>query len=385
MIENLHACSVFGEEQHRLAEREHPAPVGADSLAFERDRDRVVQSRAFRRLAGKTQVFTSRVSDHFRSRLTHTIEVGQVARQVAAAMGLNVDLAETLALVHDIGHPPFGHAGERALDACLQQHGLRFDHNLHALRIVERFEQRYAGHRGLNLTLGTREGIIKHSRDYNAEQYPQLAAYFLDKRPPLEAQIIDLADEIAYLTADLDDGVDSGHLEIGHICEHVSLLRRSYEAVAAAHPAAEEKYIFHDALQAMQKTLTLDLIRTTANNVAETGATSLAEIRSLDRRVAVFSAEAEAQRLEEKRYLYETLYTCPALDLEHSKAEEVVTELFRFWMDEPGALPDSYIADIESEGLVRVIADYIAGMTDHYILLQYADVRRRVRSGRLFT
>ncbi|QMV17310.1 dNTP triphosphohydrolase [Granulicella sp. 5B5] len=379
---DLHECGVFGEEQHQLAQRVYPAPAGDERLAFERDRDRVVQSRSFRRLAGKTQVFTSRASDHFRSRLTHTIEVAQVARQIASTLCLNVDLAETLALVHDIGHPPFGHAGERALDACLQAHGLRFDHNLHALRIVEQFEQRYAGHRGLNLTLGTREGIIKHSRDYRVVDYPKLAEYFLDQRPPLEAQIIDLADEIAYLTADLDDGVESGHLEIGHIREHVSLLRRSYETVAAAHPQAEEKYIFHDALQAMQKTLTLDLIHTTAKKVREAGAKSLAEIRALDHRVAVFSPEAEVQRLEEKRYLYATLYTCPALDLEHTKAEEVVTELFNFWLEEPQALPDSYYGEIQSEGLVRVIADYIAGMTDHFILLQYADVRRYVRSGR---
>jgi dGTPase len=380
---NLHALGVFGEEQRLLARREFPAPAGETRLAFERDRDRIVQSRSFRRLAGKTQVFTSRASDHFRSRLTHTIEVAQVARQVAAALGLNVDLAETLALVHDIGHPPFGHAGERALDQCLQAHGLRFDHNLHALRIVERFEQRYAGHRGLNLTLGTREGIIKHSRDYSSTDHPELAEYFLGQRPPLEAQIIDLADEIAYLTADLDDGVESGHLDIRHIREHVSILRHSYETVQLAHPNAEEKYIFHDALQAMQKTLTLDLIQTTADNVTRSGATSLADIRALSERMAVFSPQAEAERLEEKRYLYNTLYTCPALELEHSKAEEVVTELFQFWVDEPEELPDAYFADIESQGLARVVADYIAGMTDNYILMQYAEIRRRVRAGRL--
>jgi dGTPase len=380
---DLHACAVFGEEQRLLARREFPAPAGEARLAFERDRDRVVQSRSFRRLAGKTQVFTSRASDHFRSRLTHTIEVAQVARQVAAALGLNVDLAETLALVHDIGHPPFGHAGERALDQCLQTHGLRFDHNLHALRIVERFEQRYAGHRGLNLTLGTREGIIKHSRDYSSADYPALSEYFLDQRPPLEAQIIDLADEIAYLTADLDDGVESGHLDIRHIREHVSILRHSYEAVELAHPGAEEKYIFHDALQAMQKTLTLDLIQTTADSVMRSGAESLADIRALSERMAVFSPQAEAERLEEKRYLYNTLYTCPALELEHSKAEEVVTELFEFWAEDPEELPDAYFADIESQGLARVVADYIAGMTDNFILMQYAEIRRRVRSGRL--
>ncbi len=146
------------------------------------------------------------------------MEVAQIARHVASALGLNEDLAETLALVHDIGHPPFGHAGERALDRCLERHGLRFDHNLHALRICEHFEQRYAAHRGLNLTLAVREGIIKHSRDYSATSHPELSGYFLDQAPPLEAQIIDLADEIAYLTADLDDGIESGLLEIDHIC-----------------------------------------------------------------------------------------------------------------------------------------------------------------------
>ena len=381
MSENLHACGVFREDERRLSARAYAAPAGDGRKPFERDRDRIVQSRAFRRLAGKTQVFTSRASDHFRSRLTHTIEVAQVARYVAGALGLNVDLAETLALVHDIGHPPFGHAGERALDRCLQRHGLRFDHNLHALRIVERFEQRYAGHRGLNLTLATREGIIKHSRDYSESEHPDLAEYFLGKLPPLEAQIIDLADEIAYLTADLDDGVESGLLEIGHVRENVSILRRSYEVVAAAHPDVEEKYIFHDALQAMQKTLVLDLIATTAKNVEACGARSLQQVRDASERMAVFSPQAESERLEEKRYLYNTLYTCNALELEHSKAEEVVTDLFDFWVTEPDELPDSYIAEIESEGLARVVADYIAGMTDNFILMQYAETRRRVRSG----
>lgn len=378
---DLHSCGVFGREEQRLAERAFAAPLGDGRSPFERDRDRVVQSRAFRRLAGKTQVFTSRASDHFRSRLTHTIEVAQVARHVASGLSLNTDLAETLALVHDIGHPPFGHAGERALDRCLQRHGLRFDHNLHALRIVERFEQRYAGHRGLNLTLGTREGIIKHSRDYTAAAHPELAEYLLAERPPLEAQIIDLADEIAYLTADLDDGVESGLLEVGLICEHVSILRHSFEAVRRAHPQAEEKYIFHDALQMMQKALILDLIQTTAANVQASGAKNPAEIRALDHRVAVFSPATEAERLEEKNYLYEALYTCPALEREHDKAETVVTELFEFWEREPEALPESYFAEIETEGLPRVIADYIAGMTDNFILLQYADVRRRLRAG----
>jgi dGTPase len=380
---NLHACGVFGEDRRELSVREYPAPYSDDRSAFERDRDRVVQARAFRRLAGKTQVFTSRASDHFRSRLTHTIEVAQVARQVAQSLGLNVDLTETLALVHDIGHPPFGHAGERALDACLQRHGLRFDHNLHALRIVERFEQRYAGHRGLNLTLATREGIVKHSRDYSANDHPELAEYFLGQLPPLEAQLIDLADEIAYLTADLDDGVESGLLEIGHVRDHVEILGRSYRGVEKAHPGAEEKYIFHDALQGMQKELILDLIQTTVKSVEQAGAKSLADIRSASHRMAVFSPQAEAERLQEKHYLLDHLYTCTELELEHSKGEEVVTELFEFWVNEPEELPEAYFAEVETDGLARVVADYIAGMTDNFILLQFAEVKRRIRAGRL--
>jgi dGTPase len=300
---------------------------------------------------------------------------------VATALGLNVDLAETLALAHDIGHPPFGHAGERALNACLQRYALQFDHNLHALRIVEHFEQRYAGHRGLNLTLATREGIIKHSRDYDESSHPELAAYLLDKQPPLEAQIIDLADEIAYLTADLDDGVESGLLEIDHIIKHVGILRRSYDTVRQAHPNAEEKYIFHDALQSMQKALVLDLVGQIGENVLASKAKSLDEIRAQRGRVAKLSPKAEAERAEGKQYLYDTLYTCPLLEQEHAKAETVVTELFEFWLHHPDQLPESYALEIETDGVPRVAADYIAGMTDHFILQQHAEARAFVRSG----
>ena len=359
-----------------LATRALPAPPHSSRTPFQRDRERIVQARAFRRLAGKTQVFTSRASDHFRSRLTHTMEVAQIARAVASALELNEDLAETLALVHDIGHPPFGHAGERALDRRLQAHGLRFDHNLHALRICEHFEQRYAAHRGLNLTLGVREGIIKHSRDYTSTQYPALACYFLDQSPPLEAQIIDLADEIAYLTADLDDGVESGLLDIGHITENVQILKRCFTQVAAEHPGVDPKYQFHEALQWMQGVLTKDLIDNTRRNLEANRLETLAQIRAYPQRVATFSALVEAERLQEKKYLYDTLYTCAALDLEHTKAEEVVSFLFDFWVENPEELPEGYAEDIKTEGLPRVVADYIAGMTDAYILLQYAAVKR---------
>src|SRR5215469_15992765 len=192
---------------HSLGRR-HPEPAHPYRNDFQRDRDRVIHSRAFRRLEAKTQVFTRRYSDHFRNRLTHTLEVAQISRTIAAALQLNVDLVEALALVHDVGHPPFGHAGEKALDAAMRAHGFSFDHNLHALRIVEDFESRYAGFRGLNLTFEVREGIIKHSREYSIAEHPELAEYRLDERPPLEAQLIDLSDEIAYASADLDDGYE---------------------------------------------------------------------------------------------------------------------------------------------------------------------------------
>lgn len=379
ILPDLRLCAVSHDPDDVLTARAYPAPSRPSRSAFQRDRERIVSSRAFRRLAGKTQVFTSRASDHFRSRLTHTIEVMQIARCVAEALGLNEDLAETLALVHDIGHPPFGHAGERALDECLKKHGLRFDHNLHALRIVEHFEQRYAEHRGLNLTLGVREGIIKHSRDYNADEHPDLAEYLLGQRPPLEAQIIDLADEIAYLTADLDDGVESGLLEIDHIRANVDILSNCYVQVKREHSGVEPKFLFNEALQLMQNVLTDDLIATTMENARAIGATCLDEVREHPARLATFSPLAESQRLQEKKYLYDTLYTCDALDREHSKAEEVVTELFNFWVKWPEELPAGYVEEIETEGLARVVADYIAGMTDQFILLQYAQVKRAVR------
>src|SRR5580698_4256659 len=290
---DLRLCAVSADVSDELRSRIYPAPERPSRTAFQRDRERIVQSRAFRRLAGKTQVFTSRASDHFRSRLTHTMEVAQIARAAATELGLNEDLAETLALVHDIGHPPFGHAGERALDACLRRHGRSFDHNIHALRIVEHFEQRYAAHRGLNLTLGVREGIIKHSRDYSADQHPELAEFLLDQRPPIEAQLIDLADEIAYLTADLDDGVESGLLEIPHICDNVAILARCYRAVARQHAGVDQKYLFYEALQLMQNTLTDDLIRTTLENVTAIGAESLEDARNHPTRLAVFSPQVQ--------------------------------------------------------------------------------------------
>src|SRR4249920_812452 len=211
--------------------RRFPEPPHPYRNDYQRDRDRVIHARAFRRLEAKTQVFTRRFSDHFRNRLTHTLEVSQIARTIAAQLGLNVDMVEALALVHDVGHPPFGHAGEKALDSIMRSHGFFFDHNLHALRIVEDFELRYAAFRGLNLTFEVREGIIKHSHDYSPDQFPELAEYLLDQRPPLEAQLIDLADEIAYDTADLDDGYEAHLLTLEQIRQGIPVFDGFYGEV----------------------------------------------------------------------------------------------------------------------------------------------------------
>ena len=251
-----YAVRVEQSRGRRIPEPQHPYRND-----FQRDRDRVIHSRAFRRLEAKTQVFTRRFSDHFRNRLTHTLEVSQIARTIAGQLGLNVDLVEALALVHDVGHPPFGHAGEKALDALMREHGLFFDHNLHALRIVEDFELRYAAFRGLNLTFEVREGIIKHSHDYSAAQFPELAEYLLDQRPPLEAQLIDLADEIAYGTADLDDGYEARLLTLPQIRDGVPGFDGFYGEAERAYPNAMEKLKFNEAVKRILDRMVGDLIR----------------------------------------------------------------------------------------------------------------------------
>src|SRR5712671_7666369 len=351
--------------------RRFPEPSHAYRNDFQRDRDRVIHSRAFRRLEAKTQVFTRRYSDHFRNRLTHTIEVSQISRTIARALGLNVDLAEALALVHDIGHPPFGHAGEKALDAAMREHGLSFDHNLHALRIVEDFEQRYAAFRGLNLTFEVREGIIKHSRDYEAAQHPELAEYLLDQRPPLEAQLIDLTDEIGYNTADLDDGYEAPLLTLEQIRAGVPVFERFFREVEQTYPNAPDKLKFNEAVKGVFNCLAGDLITNPQARLKEAGIDGLSGVRSHKARLAAFSSKVEAERKQIKTFLYETLYYSPSLAGEKDDAERIVTELFAFWMANPSALPQYYEEKASQESLPRVVCDYIAGMTDHFIIEQY--------------
>jgi dGTPase len=354
-----------------LTLRAHPEPLHPYRTPFARDAARILHARAFRRLAGKTQVFRRLAgdspSDHFRSRLTHTLEVTQIARTVAHALGLNEELTETLALSHDIGHPPFGHAGEKALDHCLRGFSLSFDHNLHALRIVTWFEERYAGFRGLNLTLGVREGIVKHSRDYSAATHPELAEYFLDQFPPLEAQLIDLTDEIAYLTADFDDGLDSGILTLGQVRDEVAIFRGFHDAVLRDYSAAPPKLASYETLKRVLNALVTDLIKETRRRVSALGAATLGEIRSAPHRLAALSPEMEAARIAAKEFLYADLYESPDMEEEHANAAQIIRELFSAIIHDPSLLPADHQAEIPAEGLARTVADYIAGMTDSYV------------------
>jgi dGTPase len=350
--------------------RRIPEPRHAYRNDFQRDRDRVIHARAFRRLENKTQVFTGRFSDHFRNRLTHTIEVQQISRTIAAALNLNVDLTEALALVHDIGHPPFGHAGEKALDSAMRKHGEFFDHNLHALRIVEDFELRYIAFRGLNLTFEVREGIIKHSHDYSAVEYPMLAEYLLDCRPPIEAQLIDHTDEIAYTTADMDDGFESRILNID-VLRRLPIFERFYRTVEEQHPTAQRKLKFNETVKRIFDRLVTDLIENTKKRIADSGVRTLEDVRNYPERLAAFSAEVDAERAEAKAFLYQNLYFSDALQDEKIDAELIVGGLFGHFMTHPENLPPAYQDKSKIDSLARVVCDYIAGMTDNFIQQNY--------------
>jgi dGTPase len=359
--------------------RRYPEPPHPYRNPFQRDRDRVIHARAFRRLENKTQVFTRRYSDHFRTRLTHTIEVAQISRTIAAALNLNVDLVETLALVHDLGHPPFGHAGERTLDQLMRRHGEFFDHNLQALRAVEDFELRYAAFPGLNLTFEVREGIIKHSHDYSEADHPELAEYLLDQRPPLEAQLIDLTDEIAYSAADLDDGYEAKLLRLPEIRQQVRVFEKYYVEAEAKYPDAHDKMKFNEALKRVLNRFVTDLIENTRKRVQQAEVGSLEELRHYPERLAGFSPEAEEDREEAKRFLYAALYNCKPLQPEKRLAEKVITELFEYLIAHPEALPSSYRERAGKESLARVVCDYVAGMTDHYA----EDLRKKLAAGKM--
>jgi dGTPase len=333
---------------------------------FRRDRDRIIHARAFRRLEDKTQVFTAGISDHFRNRLTHTIEVSQIARTVASALELNEDLTEALALAHDIGHPPFAHSGEEELDRQMRRFGDRFDHNLHALRIVESFEHRYARFPGLNLTFEVREGIIKHSRDIASGEHPEFEEYLPGLRPPLEAQLIDLADEIAYNTADLDDAFSAGLFSLGDLRHAVPRAAEMLEEIEGHFPGASERVQFQEMLRHLLDWLVSGLVQGTAEAAESSGVQDVEAVRRHSARLAKFTEETGGVRAEQKEFLRRTVYFSEPLVEERERSARRVAALFEFFLDYPEKLPESYRESLNGEPAHRTVCDYIAGMTDGF-------------------
>ena len=366
--------------------RRHREPPHPYRNACQRDRDRIIHARAFRRLEHKTQVFTSPHSDHFRNRLTHTIEVSQIARTVASALALNEDLVEALALSHDIGHPPFGHSGEQVLNQQMQRFGTGFDHNLHALRIVENLEQRYAAFPGLNLTFEVREGIIKHSRDYGPASAPELEGYLPAQRPLLEAQLIDPADEITYNCSDLDDAVDAGLVNTGTVRAEVPLFDRAMRQAETGYPAASERQVFNEALRHTLDRLVTGLIEGTRAAALQAGVENAAQVRDHPARLASLSPEAAQTSRQLKRLLSREVYQSRELNRERRRTDQKVIDLFQFYLSHPERLPASFRNQTGqnqaghnqagrnqagAEPLHRFVCDYIAGMTDKYLLNQH--------------
>lgn len=344
--------------------RRYPEAPHAYRDPFQRDRDRVIHSRAFRRLEDKTQVFGAGYSDHFRNRLTHTMEVAQIARTVAEALNLNEDLTEALALVHDIGHPPFAHAGEEELDRQMRRFGESFEHNRHALRIVEAFEQRYAAFPGLNLTFEVREGIVKHSRDFARGESPVLDEYLPGLRPPLEAQLIDLADEAAYNTSDLDDAYAAAFFSMDELARAVPLAGEVFERCQTQYPASGERLQFCETLRRLIGALVGGLIDGTRDAVRAAGVGSVDEVRRHPERLAKFAPEAAAASRSLKAFLHGRVYHSDDLKLERDRSREAVAALFQFFLDRPEHLPPGYLDS--GEPLHRAVCDYIAGMTDGF-------------------
>ena len=359
----------FPAEQGRG--RRYPEPPHFYRNEFQRDRDRIVHSRAFRRLEDKTQVFPPGLSDHFRNRLTHTIEVAQIARTVASVLELEESLTEALALVHDIGHPPFAHAGEEELDRQMKMHADSFDHNLHALRIVEQFEQRYARFPGLNLTFEVREGIVKHSREVGAGERGPLAEFLPGLRPPLEAQLIDLGDEIAYNTADLDDAFEAGLFTMDEMCEHVPPYSVILEEIEFQFPGASERLKFHESIRRAIDALVSGLINGTYDSATEARVDSSQAVREHPERLARFTASSQEMGRLLKRFLHRRVYDSDTLVRERDQSARKIASLFQFYLADPGRLPDGRQEALQTEPPHRVVCDYIAGMTERYFEKSY--------------
>jgi dGTPase len=335
---------------------------------FQRDRDRIIHSTAFRRLEYKTQVFVNHEGDLFRTRLTHSLEVAQIGRSIARSLGLNEDLTEAISLAHDLGHTPFGHSGQDALNACAKEHG-GFEHNLQSLRVVDVLEERYAEFDGLNLSFETREGILKHCSKANAEKLGEVARRFLHREQPgLEAQIANLADEIAYNNHDVDDGLRSGLLSLEQM-EDTTIFARHSKEVREQYPTLPSRRLIHETVRRMINTLVLDVIAQSSRNLKRVAPRSAQEVRTAPALIA-FSDEIVAEQRELKAFLRQHLYQHYRVARMSGKAKRIVTELYQAFYADIKLLPEKY-QERARQDLVRAICDYVAGMTDRYAIREH--------------
>lgn len=348
--------------------REHREPAAQGRSEYQRDRDRIIHSTAFRRLEYKTQVFVNHEGDLFRTRLTHSLEVAQISRSIARQLNLDEDLTEAITLAHDLGHTPFGHAGQDALNTCMKPYG-GFEHNLQSLRVVDHLEQHYGGFDGLNLTFETREGILKHCSRKNARQLGPVAERFIKRRrPSLEAQLVNLSDELAYNNHDVDDGLRSGLITLDQLSS-VPIFRRHRELALKAFPRIGGRRLVHETVRRMISTLVSDLTNQSAANIRAQAPKSVDDVRRSPAMIA-FSARIEKEQLELKQFLRLNLYQHYRVARMSSKARRIITELFNALLAEPKLLPPDFQSRAR-DGKPRAIADYIAGMTDRYAMLEH--------------
>ena len=357
--------------------RRYPEPPPEFRSEFQRDRDRIIHSNAFRRLVYKTQVFVNHEGDLYRTRVTHSIEVAQIARSVALALGLNEALTEAICLAHDLGHTPFGHAGQDALNECMREYG-GFEHNLQSLRVVDELEERYADFRGLNLTFECREGILKHCSLHHARQLGELGERFIKRRQPgLEAQIANLADEIAYNNHDVDDGIRAQLLDLSAL-RNVRMFRRQHDAVVALYPDLSERRLVHETIRRMINYIVVDFIRATRAQLTQVQPCSIDEVRAHAKPLAMLSDGCREEHLELKGFLREHVYRHYKVLRMTSKARRVVQQLFEAFFRDVSLMPTEHrdqALQAESahgnDGRARAVADYIAGMTDRYAILEH--------------
>ena len=356
--------ALFASHSTKSRGRQHREEPPRFRTDFQRDRDRIVHSAAFRRMEYKTQVFVNHEGDHYRTRLTHSLEVSQIARTVARALELNEDLTEALVLSHDLGHTPFGHSGERAMSGLMKEFG-GFEHNLQSLRIVDYLERRYPTFQGLNLTFEVREGIIKHSAHWDRAKVPSELAP--NDQPPFEAQLIDYVDEIAYNNHDVDDGLSSLMVDPEALSE-LEIWKRSFESAKKRYPKQSFSALKHVTISAMITLLVDDLISHTSQNIKTAGVQTLEDVRKVGKSLTGFSPEVAKQNQELKKFLWDHLYTHYRVVRMEEKAKRILADLFHAYRSRPEQLPRDFVDRLKNETVERIVCDYIAGMTDRFAL-----------------